>query len=280
MVEEKIKRRSKMKKIVLILSFILGLSVSCFPVVFGESSIKVTVNGTNLVMNESPVIINGRTLVPLRSIFEALGVTPIWDGNTKTVSAKTSTVDMSLIIGGNTAMVNNRLVLLEAPGTLVNGSTMVPARFIAETFGAKVDWESETKTVLINMETNAEPADNATTQGTLTYANGDKYVGSIKEGIPSGKGSMVYADGSEYVGDWSEGKSAGQGKFTMPNFGEYIGEFKNGNFEGQGSMTFAIGIKYVGGWKNGKSEGQGTETYRDGTVRSGIWANGELVKED
>lgn len=117
---------------------------------FGESAINVSVNGTSLQMSQPPVIVEGRTLVPLRAIFEALGVTPTWDGNTRTVTAKSGNVEMSLPIGSNTATVNGKSASLDVPGTIVNGSTMVPARFIAETFGAEVSWDAATRTVKIN----------------------------------------------------------------------------------------------------------------------------------
>lgn len=52
---------------------------------------------------------------------------------------------MKLKIGSTNAVVNGQSVSLDVPGTLVNGRTMVPARFIAETLGAQVDWDANTK---------------------------------------------------------------------------------------------------------------------------------------
>ena len=51
-----------------------------------DQPIQVFINGQQLAMNVSPVIKNGRTLVPLRAIFEALGVEVSWDDNTRTVT--------------------------------------------------------------------------------------------------------------------------------------------------------------------------------------------------
>lgn len=134
------------KRSMLLVAILMLLSVQS---VAAAGTTKVNVNGVNLVMKEAPVIINGRTLVPLRAIFEALNVSPQWDGTTKTVSASTGNVTMQLKIGSNEAIVNGKTVKLDAPGTLVNGSTMVPARFVAETLGGNVGWDDATKTVKI-----------------------------------------------------------------------------------------------------------------------------------
>lgn len=130
--------------------------------VFAESAIHVTVNGAELEMQTAPVIANGRTLVPLRAIFEAMCITPEWDDITKTVSAKNDTSSVVLKIGSETASVNGKPVVLESPGILVNGSTMVPARFVAEAFGSQVRWDYETKTVEIStkMERRGKPLGN------------------------------------------------------------------------------------------------------------------------
>ena len=130
--------------------FLVVLLVVTLPnLSFAQNMATVEINGIKLIMDEPPTLVNGRTLVPLRAIFEALNVTPMWDQSTKTVTAKTDKVDMKLKIGSTNAVVNGQSVSLDVPGTLVNGRTMVPARFIAETLGAQVDWDANTKTVKI-----------------------------------------------------------------------------------------------------------------------------------
>ena len=130
--------------------FLVVLLVVTLPnLSFAQNMATVEINGIKLIMDEPPTLVNGRTLVPLRAIFEALNVTPMWDPSTKTVTAKTDKVDMKLKIGSTNAVVNGQSVSLDVPGTLVNGRTMVPARFIAETLGAQVDWDANTKTVKI-----------------------------------------------------------------------------------------------------------------------------------
>lgn len=132
------------------LFFLLALIIVISPSLsYSQNAATVEINGIKLIMDEPPTLVNGRTLVPLRAIFEALNVTPQWDQSTKTVTAKTDKVDMKLKIGSTNAVVNGQNITLDVPGTLVNGRTMVPARFIAETLGAQVDWDASTKTVKI-----------------------------------------------------------------------------------------------------------------------------------
>jgi len=100
-------------------------------------------------MDVQPVIVEGRTLVPLRVIFEALGLTVGWDSSTQTVTGEKKDLKVTLKIGNKTAAVNGANKTLDVPANIVDGRTLVPARFVAESTGAKVDWNETSKTVLI-----------------------------------------------------------------------------------------------------------------------------------
>ena len=113
------------------------------------NEIKVTLNGKALSFDVPPQIIDGRTLVPLRVIFEALGATVDWNGNTQTVTAVKGNTNISLRIGGNMLTKNGVNIALDVPAQIINGRTLVPARAVAESFGAKVDWDSGSRTVII-----------------------------------------------------------------------------------------------------------------------------------
>jgi len=116
-------------------------------------AIKVIVNGTRLRFNgfndTEPVIENGRTLVPMRKIFEALEADISWDGATNTVTATRLDKTISLSIGSNTAKLNGEDISLDVPASLINGRTMVPVRFVAESLDANVEWNETRKTVTI-----------------------------------------------------------------------------------------------------------------------------------
>ncbi len=63
---------------------------------------------------------------------------------------------------------------------------------------------------------------------TLTYANGDVYVGETVNGKRQGEGVYTYKDGKRYTGAWQDDKRHGQGTLTFPNGDKYVGEFAEG----------------------------------------------------
>ena len=104
--------------------------------------------------------------------------------------------------------------------------------------------------------------------GTMTWANGDKYVGEWKEDKRHGQGTYTWASGSKYVGEYKDDKRHGQGTYTWGKGkwegDKYVGEFKDDKMRGQGTYTHADGAKYVGEYKDDKRHGQGTFTWADG----------------
>lgn len=113
--------------------------------------IKVYLNGAELTFDSAPTIQNDTTLVPIRAIFEALGMEVQWDENTQTVTAQSDGVTLMLTIGSKTASRNGKEIgLLTAPVISGEGRTLVPVRFIAESLGYDVAWDESTRTVDIH----------------------------------------------------------------------------------------------------------------------------------
>jgi len=92
---------------------------------------------------------SGTTLVPLRAIFQALGATVDWDSSTQTVTASKTQTTVKIQIGSNTAYKNGQPVMLQVPGRIISGNTMVPLRFVSESLGANVNWDGATQTITI-----------------------------------------------------------------------------------------------------------------------------------
>jgi len=116
---------------------------------FSSQDIRVTVDGRNVEFDVPPTVIEGRTLVPLRGIFEALGVTPVWHASTRTVTAQRGSRNIELPLDSHQAKINGQTIEVDVPGTLIGGRTMVPARFIAESLEANVGWDAANRIVLI-----------------------------------------------------------------------------------------------------------------------------------
>jgi len=117
-----------------------------------DAAIHVRYNGARISFGpygQSPVIRNGRTFVPLRSIFEAMGAQVTWDAKTSTVTAVRGGTTVRLTIGSRTIQVNNIAKTLDVAPFLLNRRTLVPVRAIAEAFGADVGWNQAGKIVNI-----------------------------------------------------------------------------------------------------------------------------------
>jgi hypothetical protein len=113
------------------------------------NAIQVTINGELQQYEQPPVLVGDYTMVPLRAIFQALGATIEWDGETSTVTAVKDETVVVLQIGNNLAEVNGEEIKLDQAAVLVNENTMVPVRFVSEALGAHVDWDQDTRTVII-----------------------------------------------------------------------------------------------------------------------------------
>jgi len=111
--------------------------------------IRVTINGAPLTLDVAPTIQNGRTLVPMRAIFEALGASVHWDEATGTIRAYRREDAIVLELGNRTAWVNGPSRQLGVAPVAVGGRTMVPLRFVAEALGAEVAWVDATRTITV-----------------------------------------------------------------------------------------------------------------------------------
>ena len=126
-------------------SFLLALVI--FTSTAGAVNLYVDMN---LIETDTPpTIVEGRTLVPLRAIFEAIGATVDWDGETSTATGVRGDTTVIIQIDNTTAYVSGEARTLDVPAQLINGRTMVPARFISEAMGCEVTWDGETETAAV-----------------------------------------------------------------------------------------------------------------------------------
>jgi len=114
-----------------------------------NQEVRVILDDEALVFDEKPLIIDGRTMVPLRAIFEALAMDVSWDNRLQEVTAVKDNLEIILLVGSKTPTVNGEVVEIDVVSYIENGRTMVPLRFIAESTGATVEWDGKTNTVTI-----------------------------------------------------------------------------------------------------------------------------------
>lgn len=195
-----------MKRLVFvtIIITIIFFSSNAFKV-YGSSDIKVTINDTLIAFDVSPIIINGRTMVPIRKIFETLDAQVKWFEETKTVLVLKGDTRVYLTIDSLNAYVNEKLVKLDAPATIINGRTLIPVRFISETLGARVFWNAKDKVVEINTPDYFTPHNENISIKSLSenyQDNIDWLIGAPLEHIEFLFGMPDRVDLSKYGFDW------------------------------------------------------------------------------
>ena len=115
---------------------------------------QMTVDGAAVNIDDEgtvPVIVNERTLVPIRAIIEAAGGTVGWDGATQTVTLSYAGSDIELKIDSKTAHLNGMTDELDTAPAIINERTMLPIRYISECFGFHVDWDGDAQTVTLTV---------------------------------------------------------------------------------------------------------------------------------
>lgn len=131
---------------------ILFISISVFAT---NDEIRVYLDGEKIEFDIKPQTINGRTMVPIRAIFEAMGATVSWDDATETaVCIKEETV-IKMTVDNNVMSINDTVVNMDVSPVVINERTLAPARYVAEAFGAEVNWSSKNK--VVSLTTNGIP---------------------------------------------------------------------------------------------------------------------------
>ncbi|MEZ4813441.1 MAG: stalk domain-containing protein [Caldisericia bacterium] len=134
---------------------LISCSASLITLNYKIDSTKMRYNGVLIpIMDVSPVIQNGRTLLPARFVTEPLGGSVAWDGYEKKVVCTLADKTVELWINKPTTKISGQEVQIDPDNpdvvpTIINDRTMVPMRFLAESLGCEVEWIAETKTVII-----------------------------------------------------------------------------------------------------------------------------------
>ena len=152
------------------LIFALTLASGCFAAESTDFTLAMqignpimTINGADSEIDPgrgtAPVVQNDRTLVPIRAIIEAMGGTVNWDGDTQTALLEYNGDIITLTIGSTAAYFNDTENTLDAAPVVINDRTMLPIRFIAESFGFGVSWDQASQTVTVTSQENTDPTE-------------------------------------------------------------------------------------------------------------------------
>ncbi|MBR5011014.1 MAG: copper amine oxidase N-terminal domain-containing protein [Clostridia bacterium] len=124
--------------------------VSIFTFSIGAADdITVVLDGETVEFDVAPQIINGRTMVPIRAVFEALGATLDWNATTRTATATIDDYVVKCTIDSKILTVCGESVAMDTAPVIIGGRTLMPLRFAAEAFGCNVGWAAPINTAYI-----------------------------------------------------------------------------------------------------------------------------------
>lgn len=138
----------KIKKAISVLCAVLLMQSAAY----ANDDITVLLNGNRLEFDQQPMIYNDRTVVPMRKIFEELGMMVQWFGDEQRITAYNGTTNITMFIGNTSVYVDNREIKGDVAPMIVGERTLVPLRIIGESLNGDVGWNGETRTVTINVE--------------------------------------------------------------------------------------------------------------------------------
>jgi len=124
--------------------------IAIAPIALYASEINVTIDGVAVDFDgQPPTIVDGRTLVPVRGVFEALGFDVGWEQDRQRVTLVSENHAISIYIGETIFVSNDVNFGLDVPAQIIEGRTMLPIRAVVESAGHNVDWDGATNTVVI-----------------------------------------------------------------------------------------------------------------------------------
>ncbi len=138
-----------MKNINKIFMMILILALCLSFTAFAQDGIKIYVDNEKVFLDVEPFIENGRTLIPLRGVFEKLGAKVDWNKSLQEVVIKDEKNEIEMLLGYDKVMVNGIIKDIDVPTKMINSRTFAPLRFIVENLGHDVRWEGNTSSVYI-----------------------------------------------------------------------------------------------------------------------------------
>lgn len=203
---------------------VFALAVTAFwlpaalPVEAEAPAVRVTLDGKELHFDVPGQIRDGRTLVPFRGIFEALGATVSWDPESRTVTAERGEDTLKLTIGSQVVEWRGSLIRMDVAPVVADGRTLVPLRFIGQALGVYVGWDAGTRTVHLENR----PANAALAQGIRIVHQKGCMVCHTIHGVGGNVGPELNGVTSRYSEDWLrtwlQDPQAVRPGSRMPNF--------------------------------------------------------------
>lgn len=155
----------------LLFYLVLLLAVVLFADAAFAKEVTLLVDGAAVSMDVPPMIEDGRTLVPVRAPFEQMGAEVEWLASEKQVTVRYGEREVVLYIGQQTFYVDGVAKQFDAPPRIVDGRTLVPVRFVSESFDFQVEWDGPSYTVSITTVAPLDPRYQEMAESLLSLLN-------------------------------------------------------------------------------------------------------------
>ena len=191
--------------------FCAALYFTLCSAVYANEPVKVLLDGATLHFDAEPQIINDRVMVPMRTIFEALGARVNWDENNQSITSDCDNTSVYLKIDDTTMLVNGNAINMDTAPLIVDDKTLVPVRAVSEVFGNNVSWDPKDHVVVITSPAESNPIlDDVIINNDFRYSNFDGEYNELR----------IFDNGMEYFGM--------EFKFITKRSGEEYADILNG----------------------------------------------------
>lgn len=254
-----------MKKILSLIAITSLLAIA--PVVSADNTISVNIDGTPVEFDVPPMIINDRTMVPMRATLEMLGADVSWDDTNRVATGIAPGISVQIPIDSDVIYRSTIEIPTDSPATIIDGRTLIPLRVVSECFGMNVSYDESTHTVNIT---------NKNSIGSYNWNSSYTYYGELSNGEPDGYGEL-YNDVTghiEQIGFYKNGEII-QGTNYYSNGSMFQGAYKNGAIN-NGTYYYASGDSFEGSFDNEMKNGYGTYHWSDGVSVYGYFENDKI----
>jgi competence protein ComEC len=166
-------RRERLLNFLIVVSLVAGLLVPSAAVAVSSTTVKLWIGSASMSVNgvqkpidaqgTTPVIVQGRTLVPIRAVIEAFGGSVTWEASARKVTVALGKNSLDLWIDKPRASLNGKTLAIDSSNPavvpiIVSGRTMLPLRFVAESLGIDVQYEATAKMITLTFAPQGPPA--------------------------------------------------------------------------------------------------------------------------
>src|SRR5450756_2510881 len=164
LMKEELMRRSRLLNVLVAILLVGGLLAPSTATALSSTTVKLWIGNASMSVNgvqqlidvqgTKPVIVAGRTLVPIRAVIEAFGGSAGWEASTRKATVMLGKDSLDLWIGKSQASLNGTALAIDSANpaivpVITNGRTMLPLRFVAESLGIGVEYDATSKMITL-----------------------------------------------------------------------------------------------------------------------------------